>query len=107
MENYIKDYSSALYNLACLKSMPGKYIVRPEENWIDIIEILFWLSGRRGECLERTLILLPLRERIICILTYLGYSSAEVAKTICISTAGVVKPNNGLKEKSDCPQMSV
>ena len=103
MENYIKDYSSALYNLACLKSMPGKYIVRPEENWIDIIEILLWLSGRRGECLERTLILLPLRERIICILTYLGYSSAEVAKTICISTAGVVKAKQRIKRKIGLP----
>ena len=83
--------------------MPGKYIVRPVENLIDIIEILFWLSGRRGECLERTLILLPLRERIISILTYLGYSSAEVAKTICISTAGVVKAKQRIKRKIGLP----
>ena len=70
MENYIKDYSSALYNLACLKGMPGKYIVR---------------------------------ERIICILIYLGYSSAEVAKTICISTAGVVKAKQRIKRKIGLP----
>ena len=93
MENYIKDYSSALYNLACLKGMPGKYIVRPEESWIDIIEILFWLSGRSGEHLER----------IICILIYLGYSSAEVARTICISTAGVVKAKQRIKRKIGLP----
>ena len=49
MENYINDYSSALYNLACLKGMPGKYIVRPEESWIEIIEQLFRHSGRSGE----------------------------------------------------------
>ncbi len=39
MDSYIRDYSSALYSLACLKGMPGKYIVRPEESWIDIIEL--------------------------------------------------------------------
>lgn len=99
MESYIKDYSSALYSLACLKGMPGKYIVRPEESWINIIEILFWLSGRSGERLERTLTVLPLRERIICILIYLGYSNAEVARTICMSTAGVVKAKQRIKKK--------
>lgn len=98
MKSNIKDYSSALYNLACLKGMPSKYIVRPEENWIDIIDILFWLSGHKGKSLEKTLMFLPLRERIICILIYLGYSSAEIAKTICISTAGVVKAKQRIKQ---------